>query len=82
MQQTFICSKSTIETFEKVWNMQSTIKTPERHNWHPSGIIIVNFEYISHCIVGSSLLAAVMHFFYLKYIFKYSLKYVPWAPHK
>ena len=25
-----------------------TIKTPEQHNWHRSGVFIVNFEYISH----------------------------------
>ena len=79
----FTCSNSTIETFEKVWNMKLTTKTPERHNWHHSGVIIVNSEYISQCIVGSSALVAVMNFFCLKFIFfKYCLKYAPWAPHK
>ena len=46
-QQTFTCSKSTIETFEKVWKMQLTIRTPEQHNWHHSRAVIVNFEDIS-----------------------------------
>ena len=68
-QQIFTCSKSTIEAFEKLWNVQLTIKTPGWHNWHHSGVIIVNFEDISQCIVGSSPFASVMHFFRLKYFF-------------
>ena len=49
--------------------MEPTIKAQDRHNWHHSRIIIVNFEDISQCIVVSSPLAAVMHFFCLKDIF-------------
>ena len=28
--------------------LKSTIKIPERRQWHRSGIFIVNFEHISH----------------------------------
>ena len=71
-QQRFTCSNATIEiTFEKGQNMQLTIKRPEQHNWHHSGVVIVNLEDVSLWIVGSSPLAAVMPFFCLKYFFTY-----------
>ena len=28
-----------------------TIKTPERRQWHLSGVVIVNFEHISHLLL-------------------------------
>ena len=28
-----------------------TIKTPERYEWHPSGVFMVNFEHISHLVL-------------------------------
>ena len=44
-QLTFTCSKSTIETLEKKWEICSklTIKT-----WRRSGVFVINFEHISH----------------------------------
>ena len=30
-----------------------TIKTPEQHHWHCSGVFIVNFVHISHLILSS-----------------------------
>ena len=33
-----------------------TIKTSEQHHWHPSGVFIVNFEHISHLVLGFLLL--------------------------
>ena len=53
--------------------MQLTKKTPEWNDWHHGGVIIVTFEDISHCIVGSSPLAAVMNCFlniFFKILFK------------
>ena len=48
-QQTFTCSKSTIETFKKgVKNVQNIITITERRHQRRSGIFIVNFEHISH----------------------------------
>ena len=32
----------------KLHFLRSAIKIPERHHWHRSGILIVNFEHISH----------------------------------
>ena len=31
--------------------LKLTIKTPERRQWHPSGVFIVNFEHISDIFV-------------------------------
>ena len=43
-QLTFTCSKSTIETLEKKWEICSKlIKTLRR-----SGVFVINFEHISH----------------------------------
>ena len=44
-QLTFTCSKSTIETLEKKWEICSklTIKT-----WRRSDVFVINFEHISH----------------------------------
>ena len=43
-------SPQTIEALNKRYdiNLKLTIKTPEQHQKCPSGIAIVNFEYISH----------------------------------
>ena len=47
-QQTFTCSKSTIETLKKVWNMfKVNNKDTKRRQWHHSGVFNVNFEHIS-----------------------------------
>ena len=52
-QSAFTCSKLTIkntrtrcETFSKL-----AVKTPERHQWHRSGVFIVNFEHILHLVL-------------------------------
>ena len=37
-----------------------TIKTPERRQWHRSGIFIVNFKYISHLVLVFLLLTLTM----------------------
>ena len=37
-----------------------TIKTPERHQWHRSGVFIVNFEHISHLVLVFLLLTLNM----------------------
>ena len=37
-----------------------TIKTPERHQWHRSGVFIVNFEHISHLVLVFILLTLNM----------------------
>ena len=46
----FTCSKSKIEVMEKgvkyVPNRQ--IKTPERRQWRPSGVVVVNSEQSPH----------------------------------
>ena len=49
-QLAFTCLKLTIETPRARYEICSklTIKTPERHQWHRSGVFIVNFEHISH----------------------------------
>ena len=31
--------------------LELTIKTPERHQWYRSGVLIVNFEHISHLVL-------------------------------
>ena len=43
-------SKLTIETLEQRCETCSklTIKTPERRHWRRFGVLIVNFEHISH----------------------------------
>ena len=48
-QLTFTCSKSTIETYEKVWNMfKINNKNTERRQWRCFGVFTVNFEHASH----------------------------------
>ena len=48
----FSCSKLTIETLEQGLKcLNLTIKTPERHHWHHSGVFIVDFEHISHLVL-------------------------------
>ena len=37
-----------------------TIKAPERRQWRPSGVFIVNFEYISHLVLVFLLLTLNM----------------------
>ena len=41
-----------------------TIKTPERRQWHRSGVFIVNFEHISHLVLVFLLLTLPDNFFY------------------
>ena len=41
-QPTFNCSKL-------------TIKTPERHPWHRSGVFLLNVEHISHLVFSVSI---------------------------
>ena len=52
-QKMFTCSKSTIGTLEKTCKirLKLTVKTPERRHWRRTGVIFVNFEYISHCFL-------------------------------
>ena len=47
-QLTFTCLKSTIETLKKRCEicLKLTIITPGRHQWHCSGVFIINFEHI------------------------------------
>ena len=47
-QLTFTCSKATIEILEKRCEICSklTIKTPERREWHRSGVFTINLEHI------------------------------------
>ena len=49
-----ICSKLTIKTPER------RPKTPERRQWHHSGVFIVNFEHISHLALVFLLLTLSM----------------------
>ena len=37
-----------METLEQGVKYILTIKTPERRHWRRSGVVIVNFEHISH----------------------------------
>ena len=64
-QQTFTCSKSTIETVEKrVKCFQIiTIKTPERRQWRRSVVFNVNFEHISHLFLVFPLLTWSIYLF-------------------
>ena len=56
-QLTFTCLKSTMETLEKGMKyFKLTIKTPERRQWRPSGVFIVNFEHILHVFLKFLLL--------------------------
>ena len=53
-QSVFTFSKLTIETVEqgvKYVCSKLTIKTPERRQWRRPGVIIVNFEQISHLVI-------------------------------
>ena len=47
-----ICSKLTIKTLEqrKICS-KLTIKTPEQRQWRRSGVLIVNFDHISHLVL-------------------------------
>ena len=47
-QQTFISSKSTTETLEKMLNMFRHIKTSEQRQWRCYDVFIVNFDHLSH----------------------------------
>ena len=53
-QLTFTCSKSTIVTPRKRYELRSklTIKSPERPYWRRSGVCVVNFEYISYLFLS------------------------------
>ena len=46
-QQTFTCSRSSIESLEKVGKMLA-VKTSKRRHWCRSCIFVVNFELISY----------------------------------
>ena len=50
------CSKLAIETLEKGVKYIQAIKTPELHQWRPSGTFIVNVEQISHFFIVFQLL--------------------------
>ena len=52
-QPPITCSKSTIETVEQNVKICSklTIKTPDRRQWRRSGVLIVDFEHISHLVL-------------------------------
>ena len=51
-------AKLTIETLEKCEICPKlTIKTPERRHWRRSGVLIINFEHISHLFLMLLLLA-------------------------
>ena len=50
---TFICSRATVETLEKVCSKLT--KTSERRHWRRSGIFIANYEHISHLISSASI---------------------------
>ena len=64
-QQTFVYSKSAIETLEKVVKTCSelTIKTPEQRHWRRFGVFIVNFEHISQFLLVFLLLTWSMYLF-------------------
>ena len=64
-QQTFVYSKSAIETLEKVVKTRSelTIKTPEQRHWRRFGVFIVNFEHISQFLLVFLLLTWSMYLF-------------------
>ena len=51
-EQRKICSKLTIKTPEqrKIYS-KLTIKTPEQRQWRRSGVLIVNFDHISHLVL-------------------------------
>ena len=56
-QETFTCSKWTIESPEKGMKyVQSKQQTPEQRKWHYAGVFMVNFEHISHLFLESLLL--------------------------
>ena len=49
-------AKLTIETLEKCEICPKlTIKTPERRHWRRSGVLIINFEHISHLFSNASI---------------------------
>ena len=50
-QPAFSCSKSTIETLKQCLKSKLTIKASERRLWCQSGVIVVNFEQISHMFI-------------------------------
>ena len=56
-QPAFTCSKLTIEILEQRGEIcsKSTIKTPNRCQWHHFGVFIVNFEHISHLCSSASI---------------------------
>ena len=64
-QQTFVYSKSAIETLEKVVKTCSelTIKTSEQRHWRRFGVFIVNFEHISQFLLVFLLLTWSMYLF-------------------
>ena len=61
-QPIFTCSKSTKETLRtrREIRLKLAIKTPERLHWHRSGVVIVNFEHISHLVLMFLLLTLNM----------------------
>ena len=52
-QQVVTCSKSTVETTEKSYEVYSklTIKTPEQCQWLRFSVFIVDLEYILHFLL-------------------------------
>ena len=51
-------NQNTRKKYEKYSKL--SIKTPERRQWHRSGVFIVNFEHIPHLFLVFSLLTLSM----------------------
>ena len=60
-QQVFTCSNLTIESLEQVLNMLKVNKGTKRRQWRRSGVLIVNFEYISHLVLVFQVLTSNMY---------------------
>ena len=60
-QQVFTCSYLTIESLEQVLNMLKVNKGTKRRQWRRSGVLIVNFEYISHLVLVFQVLTLNMY---------------------
>ena len=60
-QQVFTCSNLTIDSLEQVLNMLKVYKGTKRLQWRPSGVLIVNFEYISHLVLVFQVLTSNMY---------------------
>ena len=49
-QPAFTCNNRNNRTRCEIFS-KLTVKTPERRQWHDSGVFIVNFEHISHLVL-------------------------------